>query len=402
MGTMASLRERAGSPFWWACVTLPGKRRRQYSTRIRATCRVADRRRAQWLADVWERDVLKADTAAKAAALVADVFEPGEIDQRRRAEAVAVEIHGLVFGRSANLTGAQALGEYSEAWLAQKRGEVTGATLNGYRAKVAQFVEHVGPEVSLELVTRPTVLAFRQSLAARVSPVTVNAALGIVANLLADAVRDGLLASNPCDGLRRLKAPPSNRRPFTVGELAQVLALATPEWKSLIHFGFYTGQRLGDLARLTWEAVDVEAGEIRFRASKTGRAMVLPLHPALVDHLAEAMPAGDAPETPVHPLAHAVVTRQGSTANLSRQFSDLLKAAGVVDDSPAKGIGGRAASPLSFHSLRHTATSLLKAAGVSAPIAQELIGHASEAMNRHYTHIDGATLREANARLPRL
>jgi len=45
---------------------------------------------------------------------------------------------------------------------------------------------------------------------------------------------------------------------FTLPELRSLLAVANDEWKSLILFGLYTGQRLGDLARLTWQNVDLE------------------------------------------------------------------------------------------------------------------------------------------------
>jgi len=41
--------------------------------------------------------------------------------------------------------------------------------------------------------------------------------------------------------------------------------------------------------------------------------------------------------------------------------------------------------------LRHTATSLLKNAGVPAAVAMDIIGHESEAINRHYTHIETST-----------
>jgi integrase len=49
------------------------------------------------------------------------------------------------------------------------------------------------------------------------------------------------------------KHPPSqgrteqDARPFTLREIQRVLAVADPEWQSLIKFGLYTGQRLGDL-----------------------------------------------------------------------------------------------------------------------------------------------------------
>ena len=55
---------------------------------------------------------------------------------------------------------------------------------------------------------------------------------------------------------------------------------------------------------------------------------------------------------------------------------------------------------VSFHSLRHTATSMLKAAGVSNAIAMQIIGHESEAVSRQYTHLSTDDLRPAMAKLP--
>jgi integrase len=41
----------------------------------------------------------------------------------------------------------------------------------------------------------------------------------------------------------------------------------------------YTGQRLGDVARMTWR--DIEAGRIRITQEKTGAGLSIPVHPAL-------------------------------------------------------------------------------------------------------------------------
>jgi integrase len=71
--------------------------------------------------------------------------------------------------------------------------------------------------------------------------------------------------------------------------------------------------------------------------------------------------------------------------------------------SCGKGRGGRRApSVLSFHSLRHTATSFLKNAGVSDAVARDIIGHESAAVSANYTHIDQRTKREALEKLPDL
>ena len=60
----------------------------------------------------------------------------------------------------------------------------------------------------------------------------------------------------------------------------------------------------------------------------------------------------------------------------------------------------RKVNEISFHSLRHTATSLLKRAGVSESVAMDIIGHDSAAISRHYTHIDESTKRKAIGKLP--
>src|SRR5262249_62177432 len=47
----------------------------------------------------------------------------------------------------------------------------------------------------------------------------------------------------------------------------------------------------------------------------------------------------------------------------------------------------REASEISFHSLRHSAVTMLKAAGVSDFIAREIVGHESATVSRQYTHL---------------
>ena len=64
--------------------------------------------------------------------------------------------------------------------------------------------------------------------------------------------------------------------------------------------------------------------------------------------------------------------------------------------------GRRERAALSFHCLRHTATSLLKSAGVGEAVARDIIGHESPEISRHYTHIEDDTKRDAVNKLPDL
>lgn len=60
----------------------------------------------------------------------------------------------------------------------------------------------------------------------------------------------------------------------------------------------------------------------------------------------------------------------------------------------------RQLSDISFHALRHTATSLLKNAGVSDAVARDIVGHESAAISQNYTHIETGTKRDALDKLP--
>jgi integrase len=98
------------------------------------------------------------------------------------------------------------------------------------------------------------IVAFRNTLADRVSAETTNKHLKIVKMLLASAKRDGFLLEDPSRSVKTLGGTGARlRRAFTVAELSQLLALADNEWQSLIKLAVYSGQRLGDVASLTWQ-----------------------------------------------------------------------------------------------------------------------------------------------------
>jgi integrase len=155
---------------------------------------------------------------------------------------------------------------------------------------------------------------------------------------------------------------------------------------------------------LTWQNLDLQRAELRLVTGKTGRRQLLPIAPPLLRFI-EQLPASDDPNAPLFPKAYATFQQQGRVGNLSNQFYGILIAAGLAakrTHKPAK--SGRAVArdqnELSFHSLRHTATSLLKNAGVSEAVAMEFVGHDSKSVSRSYTHIDTETLKVAADKLP--
>jgi len=113
-------------------------------------------------------------------------------------------------------------------------------------------------------------------------------------------------------------------------------------------------------------------------------------------------------KAPIHPRAFASVVKSGKAGTLSRQFYEAMASAGLVaakkhraaDENAAGRSGRREVSEISFHALRHTATSLLKNAGVSPAIVQDIIGHESAAISANYTHIEGEAKRATLEKLP--
>jgi len=60
----------------------------------------------------------------------------------------------------------------------------------------------------------------------------------------------------------------------------------------------------------------------------------------------------------------------------------------------------RTVHALSFHSLRHTTTSILKNAGVNSAIVMDVVGHQSTTISAHHTTINSDAKRRAIERMP--
>jgi integrase len=270
---------------------------------------------------------------------------------------------------------------------------------------VERFVEFLGAKSKRDLSTlQPSDNArFRDHEAKERSRSTASFSVKVLRVCLGEAVRQGLLAVNPAVRVKLLKSTAeSKRRAFTLSEIKRILRACgdDAEWRGLVLFGLYLGQRLGDLARLTWRAVNLEQGEIAFTARKTGRRIVLPLVQPLGDYLG-SLPASDNPDAFIFPRSASA----RRTSDLSHQFRRILVEAGLIEprtyESTGRGHSGtRETSEISFHSLRHSAVTMLKASGLSDFVAREIVGHETTAVSRHYTHLSTDDLRNAMQRLP--
>lgn len=373
---MASLRRFPRSPFFFACFTLPDGKRVQQSTKE------TTRKKAQQKADEWESLSKERAKARQAHKVIAGIYRAAHKEELPDATPSA----------------------FIAGWLVRKKPEIAKASYDAYEGRTRHFLIWLGSSAQGPLAEMETrrIIAYRDHLAASLSPTTTNQAIKILRVMFEDAKRDGFIAENPakdCPLVKKIAGP--SRRPFTVDQIEKVLAAADPEWRSMVLFGIYTGQRLADLARLTWERIDTVAQEISLVTAKTSRVVRIPIVQPLMSHIA-GLPVGKDSKSFIHPRAAGSRMSANST-----RFGDLLASIGLIETRThaAKKDGqGRAAkravSELSFHSLRHTATSLMKNAGVSPAIVQDIIGHESAEISAHYTHVESAAKRTALETLP--
>lgn len=298
--------------------------------------------------------------------------------------------------------------EFVSEWLASKKGATADSTLDFYSKSCGKFLAFLGEDADrpIEETDKTQVERFKAEIKKNLAAKTVNHHLKLLRMLFKDARREGLVDDDPAEFVKTIKKEETSiRRPFTIDEVKAVIAVAPPEWRSMVILGLYTGQRLADVACLTWANVDFKSDEIKIEARKTGKKMKIPIGAALKAHLLSVGTPGA--KGPIHPHAADVVSRLGKAGPLSNEFSGLLVKAGLRDEGALnkQGVGkGRSArrtvNELSFHSLRHTAVTMLKEAGIPAAVVMELIGHDSAQMSEHYTHVGQEAMRKAADAMP--
>src|SRR6266480_2962315 len=388
---MPSIHRQPGRPYWfcafsiWNPETLTSKR-------VFRSTKTRDKKQAVEICRVWHKAALKARN--------------GKLSVDAAREVIAQGVSDVFTAANIESLPSASIKAWCETWTEAKAIETEESTHARYKRVMERFTGFLGEAKSkrdLSTLQASDIARFRDREAKELSRSTANLGVNVLRICLGEAVRQGLLAVDPAVRVKLLKSTAeSKRRAITLNEITRILKACgdDTEWRGLVLFGLYLGQRLGDLAKLTWRAVNFDTGEIAFTTRKTGRRIVLPLLQPLGDYLA-SLPASDNPDAFIFPRA-ASATRTGT---LSNQFREILVDAGLVEPRGHEATGkgrsqARETSEISFHSLRHSAVTMLKASGLSDVFAREIVGHESSAVSRQYTHLSTDDLRTAMQRLP--
>ena len=307
-------------------------------------------------------------------------------------------------GRLAD-SGRQTVGQYLDYWLENASKPNTRATTYGSYERTIRL--HIKPRLGGLSLAKLAPVHIQQLystlLADGVGESMRQLVYAILHKALDHALKMGLVARNVCDAVQRPRLVRREIQPLGPEQAKALLAAAAGDrLEALYVVALTTGMRLGELFGLEWANVDLRAGYLTVRhtlmelggkvelsepkTAKSRRKVELsPLAvAALLEHKRKALALGRT-DGFVFRTVTGLAIRRG--AFYQDEFKPLLKLAGLP----------RATR---FHDLRHTAATLLLAAGEHPKIVQELLGHSNIAMTLGtYSHILPTMQRAAIDRL---
>lgn len=301
--------------------------------------------------------------------------------------------------------------EYAERFIERKSTDVGASSISSYKVAVKDFSTWLGDRsgVMMDMISLDELRLFRKHLLENFAPKTATRKLKAIKAIFAEAHGDGYILANPAHRLKMTadnnKQSGEGKRIFTIDEIRLLIKNASDEWRSMVIFGLYTGQRLGDLATLRWSNLNLEQNIFSIYTNKTGRKIDIPFSDTLLDHIL-TLDAPDDPTAFVHPVL-ASSYEKGGAPRISNQFSNLLADCGMREpvSHDSKGIGRqgqRTINSLSFHSLRATAVTLLHEAGIPQAMVQDWVGHSSKDVHRTYIKLGVEASKKASNALPKL
>lgn len=202
----------------------------------------------------------------------------------------------------------------------------------------------------------------------------------VLARILSWAEGRGLISGNPCARGGRLYRGNRADKIWTDDDEARFYASAPKHLHLALTLALWTGQRVGDLLRLTWQQYDGEV--IRLQQGKTGARVVVPVGAPLKVAL-------DACRGKVGPILLTIEGKPWTADGFRASWRKARDAAGVVG--------------VTFNDLRGTAVTRLALAGCTEAEIATISGHSlrdvRSILDAHYLHRDPELAKNAIRKL---
>ncbi len=294
-------------------------------------------------------------------------------------------------------SGAPTVGEYLADWLVHARGRVRTRTYEGYEALIrCHVIAGIGERPLHDLTPLDLQRLYGSVLARYPSGGTALNLHLVLTQALAQAVRWGLIPTNPASGAQ----PPGARRPETAAVdaalLIRLLGAVEGTWVALpAAIAAATGMRRGEVLGLRWSDLDEGWTTAQVNRSLQVSGSVLTFEPPKTKRSRRqvALPAFLRPY-----LQRARIEQDERKQWLGRWWNDHGLIVQVGDGSPVNPNtlssawrrllrqGGM--PPVRFHDLRHAHATLMLLQGVHPKVVSERLGHASVGITLDtYSHV---------------
>lgn len=259
-----------------------------------------------------------------------------------------------------------------DLWVNERSGK---RSLRHDETRLGAAVKHFGKDRLVATITADDVAGWRDELAEGHETATVNRHLAVLRSALRLAAARGHAHQDPLSGIRLERERNARNRICSPDEYAAIREAAVDDTRAVVTVGYWIGMRLGEIAGLTRERLDLRAGTIRLAAADTkeGQIKTLALPRAVVDEL-KTLPV----------RTDGRVFAYDSDA-YSKRFAALCRECEIAD--------------LRFHDLRHTAATNMRRAGLDLMTIAAFTGHKTLAMLKRYQHVSVDDLRDAMSRV---
>lgn len=263
------------------------------------------------------------------------------------------------------------VGEWAEPWLESKtRLSDTSKRLYGQ-----QLRKHIVPrlgQVGVAALDVATVRRFTEQLSPELAPRTVDLVFNVLRAMLSDAVKAGLLDSNPCSAMRLSR----ESQPAVAPSLTVVRALAeaiSPRYRLAVWLGAGLGLRFGEAVALSVNNVSGRRGHAVARISQSAYDGQLRLRPYGRKAQRE-LPVDDFVFDEIR--THLATFGQGVDGLLlSNQRGTIVRHSTFGACLRVAVLKAGIEEQLSFRSLRHCYARLLIDANLHPQLVQQRMGH---------------------------
>jgi len=283
-----------------------------------------------------------------------------------------------------NTTLSEALDRYGREISSGKKGDRQEI------ARIRFWKSHPLAKRFLASIQGKDIAAFRdERLKSGASANTVRLDLALLSHLFTIAVKEwgmtGLV--NPVYQIRKPKLPRGRDRRLLPEELERiVVASESPVLSDLMRFTIETAMRRGEIAGMTWDMVDLKKRTLTLLVTKNGEKRIVPLSTEAVRILSD-LPRrlngkvwGMAADSISQAFIRAVSRARSTYENECEEKKETPDPSFLVD--------------LTFHDLRHEATSRFFEKGLNPMQVAAITGHKTLQMLKRYTHLKAEDLAE--------